>query len=155
PSGPGTQFNLMNPLPPFGTLGSLRAGEVRGLTLNANRAMSIATTGSAALGLNGNIDHSILAVDNVGSAIAPSVAITSLSVAGNLSQSAIQVTDSITTFTVGQNVTGSTVAVAYDPANPGASVTTLTAGSWSNTSLTANSVSTFKVTGNANLGIAG
>jgi hypothetical protein len=153
-SGGITTFALLNRLSPGASvLGTFSAGNIQDVTLYANQAGSITSSG--------NISDLNLAVASFkgaasfSSTSATPVGISTLSAAGNMDSSTIDVKDTITTFSVGKTLSGSRIAAAFDRINTNAAITTLTAGRWSFTDLNANSIGTFNVTGNANAFLAG
>jgi hypothetical protein len=151
-----TQLHLRNlQTPALGALGSLTAGQVQLATLDANTAGTLKTTGSLPLGLNGDVNALDLALSGFMGLPSAPVGLATLAVAGNLTSSILNVKDGVTTFAVAQRVSGSTVGAAYDPTNTGATLKTLTVGKWEGTTLSANSVGAFSVTGNAARGLSG
>jgi hypothetical protein len=150
--GFGVELDLLNPLSAGSSqLGTLKAGAIQSLTLDANQVGSVTTTGAPQA--PGDLDYSTLAVGFSGAGSNP-IGIATLSVVGAMNGTTLNVKESITTFTVSQIIDGGNLTVAYDSANPTAAIKTLTAGSL-HVSLTVGSIGTFTVTGNAAAGLAG
>ncbi len=139
-----------------GALTTFTAGNIGHLTLDANTAGTIQTTGSLPLGLNGDMTFMTLAISGfTGLATAP-VGLGTPSVAGNLQNVTVQIKDGIgTKLNVAQKLSNATIAVAYDGTNTNANVKALTVGNWSEATLVADSVTAFSIVGNANFDLAG
>jgi hypothetical protein len=154
----GVTLALLNALSATsGTMGNFTAGQVQDLTLSANSATkgTIKTTGSAALGLGGDFTGSTVAVAGFTGSSATPVGLAGFSVAGSVLGAKLEVKDSIPTITVGHELSDVTIAAAYYHANTSAAIKTITVGAWFSTTLIANSVGTFTVSGNAGAGIVG
>jgi len=157
-SGGGSEIDLdlLNPgSPTSGTLGTLSAGQIQDVTIEAERATTIQTTGSAALHLNGDLTSTNIAVAGFAGTTTAPVGIATFSVAGNFDSSNLEVKDGITTFKVVQSVLDAQVAAAFDHVNTAAKIGTLSVGSMSMVGLATNSIGTFAVVGNATHFIAG
>ena len=149
-------LDLANALTTSGALTTFTAGNIDQLNLDANTAGTIRTSGSLALGLNGDVTSLIAAIAGyAGSASAP-VGLGTLAVAGNFTNDILQVKDGIGAgFSVAQELSNATIAVAYDGTNSNANVKLLSRSAWSSASLVADSVTSFTVTGIANFDLAG
>ncbi len=140
-----TSLDLLNPLSlTDGLLGSLSAGAIGTLTLDANQSGAIAVKGNAAQHLLGNVGFLTLAIGYAGGG-AGATGLAGLSVAGSINSATIDVKEGIGSFTVVGALSSPTVAAAYD--NPLATIPTLSVGSWNGGTLVANSIGTFTVTG--------
>jgi hypothetical protein len=152
-----------NPLTPAaGFLTTFTAGDLSAATVRAGSIGTLATIGSTANGLLGNLAGSTIAVDGVAATPAGLRAIVSLAVAGDFSDStldapgtvgAVSVTGRVVSFASGVNLAAGYAA--------GSNLGSLSAGAWGqpgsnlSTDLVSQSVGTFKLVGNAARGFAG
>ena len=152
----GTTIVTDNPIvPSAGTIGTLSAGDIgfgSAVIVRAGTIGTFAAIGSAALDLLGSIDNTQISVDNSSTKVP---ALTLLSAAGDFFDNSLDVPGSVMTFHVGGTVSqanDTSLAAGYAS---GAHIGSIRAGAWQDDNLTAFSVSSFKVTGNAARSIVG
>ncbi len=128
-----------------GLIASLTAAQIEGSNLVAGSFGTIKTTGSIAANLVGDLSGTtIAALDAAGS-----TALGTLSVAGSLNGTTVEVADgNVTSISIGRSVDNGTQILAhFYPLSRIGQIGSITAGAWDSSDVTANSIGTFKIVG--------
>jgi hypothetical protein len=152
----GTTIATNNALTPSaGTIGTLTAGDIgagAAVSVDADAIGTVKAIGNAALRLLGSITSTQI---NVASTSTTAPALTTLSAAGDFFNSSLDVPGRLMNFIVGGTVSQANNTYLAAGYATGAHIDSIIAGAWVSDNLTAFSVSSFKVTGNAARAIAG